>query len=89
MLYLSEREKEILDALLSADPKTVAQKLGVPVQTVYDVKTDLKRKAQNAQDFLAVVKSKYGSLLSRRVKSPSIMPKADEEPLEIEKHNNR
>lgn len=87
MLYLSNREKEILDALLSAEPKAVAEKLGVPVQTVYDVKTDLKAKAQNAQDFLAVVKSKYAPLLSRRVKSPAIMPTENEEPLEVTKHN--
>jgi transposase len=78
MLKLTVQEKKILDALLTAEPKTVAGKLGVSIQTVYNTKNYFRRKVQNAEEFLAVAKSKYKPLLGRRLNTPRIVPIEDE-----------
>jgi hypothetical protein len=78
MLKLGLKEKMILDELLRASPKRVANKLGVPVQKVYSTKNYFLRKVQNGQEFLAVAKSTYKPLLKRRLKTPRIMPEEPE-----------
>jgi len=79
MLKLSKIEKEILDLLLSASPKATAQKLNVDIQKVYSTKHYFLCKVQNAEEFLAVAKSKYKPLIRRRLNTPKIMPLEDEE----------
>lgn len=79
MLKLTKREKQILDALLVADNKTVALKLGIPLQTTYNTVNYFRRKVQNAQEFLAATKSKYKKHLRKRLDTPRIMPESDEE----------
>ena len=79
MLKLSKIEKEILDLLLSTSPKAVAQKLTVDIQKVYSTKHYFLCKVQNAEEFLAVAKSKYKPLLSRRLNTPKIMPITEDE----------
>lgn len=74
MLKITENEKKILDALLAAPPKMVAVRLHIKVQKVYSTKHYFLRKVQNAEEFLAVAKSKYKPLLKRRLKTPKIMP---------------
>ena len=79
MLKFSKQEAKILDSLLTAKAKVVAQKLGVDVQTVYNTKYYFLCKVQNAEEFLAVAKSKYKPLLGRRLNTPKIMPLEEEE----------
>lgn len=74
MLKIGVLEKKILDGLLNSEPKTVASKLGVKLQTVYNTKSYFRRKVQNAGEFLAVARSKYKPLLAKRLKTPKIMP---------------
>jgi hypothetical protein len=79
MLKLGIIEKKILDELLKSEPKAVAIKLGIPVQKVYNTVSYFRRKVQNAEEFLAVAKSKYKPLLERRLKTPPIIPIEEEE----------
>ena len=79
MLTITEHEKKILDRLLTATPKVVAQRLGIKRQAVYSTLHNFKRKAQNAEEFLAVARGKYGLLLRRRLNTPKIMPLVEEE----------
>lgn len=78
MLKLTLHEKRILDALLTKTPKVIAEELNLKsVQTVHNAKTSLRRKVQNAEQFLSVVKSRYGSILKYKLTTPSIMPETD------------
>lgn len=74
MLKLSPMEKKILDLLLEAEPKVVAQKLDIPVQKVYNTVSYFRRKVQNAEEFLAVARGRYKTLIRRRLKTPKIIP---------------
>jgi hypothetical protein len=74
MLVFTEHEKKILDALLIMDTKAAALKLGVKRQEIYNVKHRLRARAQNAQEFLSVARGKYAPLLTKRIKTPRIMP---------------
>jgi len=74
VLKIGKLEKEILDGLLEATPKKIAEVLDIEVQKVYNTKSYFKRKVQNASEFLAVAKSKYKPLLVKRLKTPKIMP---------------
>ena len=78
MLKLTPMEKKILDLLLEAEPKVVAQRLNIKVQKVYNTLSYFRRKVQNAEEFLAVAKGKYKQLLKRRLKTPKIIPDEDE-----------
>ena len=91
MLKFSVREKKILDGLLTKSPKKVAEDLHIDVETVYYTKNYFKRKVQNAEEFLAVAKSKYAPLLRRRLNTPKIMPEDvdEDEDLLFRKHNKR
>ena len=90
MLKLSKTEKQILDGLLKKSAKKVAVDLGITVQKVYSTKHYFLRKVQNAQEFLAVSKGKYGPLLRRRLNTPKIMPDEDlDEDLLFREHNRR
>lgn len=91
MLKFTKFEKKILDALLKKRAKKVAQDLKLKdVQQCYNVKSSLKRKTQNAEEFLAVARGKYGDLLKHRVNTPSIMPEKDEdEHLLFREHNRK
>jgi len=91
MLKFTKFEKKILDALLKKSAKKVAQDLKLKdVQQCYNVKSSLKRKTQNAEEFLAVARGKYGDLLKRRVNTPNIMPEKDEDAdLLFRQHNKR
>ena len=79
MLKLTPMEKKILDLLLEAEPKVVAQRLNIKVQKVYNTLSYFRRKVQNAEEFLAVARGKYKQLLKRRLKTPKIIPEEDEE----------
>lgn len=81
MLKITDREKKILDALLTASPEVVAMRLKIDRQTVYSTKHYFRKKVQNAQEFLAVAKSKYQKHLSRRLQTPNIMPVDEDEDL--------
>lgn len=74
MLKLTENERKVLDLLLKADPQVVAVRLKIKRQRVYSTKHYFRKKVQNAEEFLAVAKSKYKRLLKRRLKTPRIMP---------------
>lgn len=74
MLKLGQKEKQILDMLIIAEPKVVALRLNIPIERVYAADHYFRRKVQNAEDFLAVARGRYKILLSRRLKTPSIMP---------------
>jgi len=78
MLKLTKNEKEILDSLLTMNPKVVALKLKIPVSKVYSTKHYFKRKVQNACEFLGVAKSVYAGLLKKRLRTPKIMPSLEE-----------
>ena len=79
MLTISENEKKILDGLLKKNPKKVAEELGTSPQKVYSTKHYFKKKVQNAEEFLAVARGKYHSLLRRRLSTPKIMPVDNED----------
>jgi len=81
MLKLTKNEKQILDSLLTMNPKVVALRLKIPVAKVYSTKHYFKRKVQNATEFLAVAKSVYARLLKKRLHTPRIMPHLKEEDL--------
>lgn len=77
MLKITKFEKKILDLLLKKSAKRVALDLKIKPQAVYNAYSSFKRKTQNAQEFLAVARGKYGPLLKRRLNTPSIMPEVD------------
>ena len=77
MLKIGVLEKKILDGLLDNTPKKLAESMDIKVQKIYNTKSYFKRKVQNASEFLAVAKSKYKPLLSKRMKTPKIMPTDD------------
>jgi len=90
MLKITKFEKKILDALLKKSAKKVALDLKLSdVQAVYNAKASLKRKTQNAEEFLAVARGKYGDLLKRRLNTPSIMPEKDEDEHLLFRQQNR
>jgi len=74
LLKLTAHEAKILNELLTASPKAVAEKLGIEVQIVYNAHHRLRAKVQNAQEFLAATKFKYKTILKKRIKTPKIMP---------------
>jgi len=74
MLKIGKSEKKILDMLLHKSPKLVSEELGIDVQSVYSTKHYFKKKVQNAREFLSVANSQYKSIISKRIKSPRIMP---------------
>ena len=74
MLKIGKLEKQILDALLTMKPRVVALRLGIPVTRVYSCKNYFLRKVQNGREFLAVANSHYKTLLSKRLKTPRIIP---------------
>ena len=79
MLKLGVKEKKILDLLLVKKPKVVATDLGIEVKTVYNVVSYFRTKVQNAEEFLAVSKGRYRSILVRKMKTPKIVPDGNEE----------
>jgi len=80
MLKLTIHEKRILDALLTKTPKVIAEELNLTsVQIVHNAKTSLRRKVQNAEQFLAATKGRYKSILIYKLKTPSIMPDMDDD----------
>lgn len=79
MLKITPTEKKILDGLLTKTPKVVANTLKVHRQKVYSTKHYFLRKVQNAEEFLAVARGTYKPLLSRRLKTPKIMPREPDE----------
>lgn len=79
MLKLTKNQAEILDKLLRMESKKVAQVMKVSPDTVYGVLYNFKRKVQNAEEFLAVARSKYAPLLKKRLNTPRIMPVDEEE----------
>lgn len=87
MLKINNKEKQVLDLLLTNEPGLVAQKMKISRAEVYDIKYNFRRKVQNAREFLQVANSVYKPHLARRINTPGIMPGPDEEPLEIEKHS--
>ena len=91
MLKIRKTEKKILDALIGARPKVVAVKLGIEPQKVWSTKHYFLKKVQNAEEFLAVAKSKYAPLLRRRLNTPKIMPEDidEDEDLLFRQHNRR
>jgi hypothetical protein len=79
MLTLGRWEKLILDSLLKAEPKRVANDLGVSVQRVYSTKNYFLRKVQNGEEFVSLAHSKYKGLMKRRLKTPAILPDEEDE----------
>ena len=79
MLKVSKMEAKILNGLLTKSGKKVAEDLNIKVQKVYSTKHYFLCKVQNAQEFLAVAKSKYKPLLKRRLTTPKIMPLEEED----------
>jgi hypothetical protein len=75
--------KTIEDEAGNKTKKVVLQT--VTVKDVYDAKHQLRKQVQNAEEFLAVAKSKYKAHLTRRLNTPKIVP-VDEEELEFTKH---
>lgn len=79
MLKLTPTEKKILDLLLTADVQVVAARLNIKRQQVYSTKHYFRKKVQNAEEFLAVARGKYQRLLKRRLKTPRIMPRLEDD----------
>ena len=79
MLKITKMEKEILDRLLTKKPEVVAMELGISRQKIYNTVSYFRRKVQNAEEFLAVAKSRYKPLLRRKLKTPKIIPDEEEE----------
>ena len=85
MLKLTKHEAEILGLLLNMSPSKVAEHLSrqhktvIKPQAVYSAKNAFLKKVQNAQEFLAVAKSKYKPLLRKRLNTPKIMPIGEED----------
>ena len=91
MLKITKFEKKILDALLTKSAKKVALDMKMKPQAVYNAYSSFKRKVQNSEEFLAVARGKYGSLLKRRLNTPKIMPEETDldEDLLFRQHNKR
>lgn len=52
MCQLSEREHEILERLMLAEPRKVANDLGITASTIYVVRGRVRGKIEAARDFL-------------------------------------